>query len=77
MPKGVALYDYSAGSDQEISFKVIHMVDPAVFFFFFFEDIHEVVFRSDRRCALPAEQGGQQVVPRGEHKNWTDWGVPY
>lgn len=77
MPKGVALYDYNAGSDQEISFKVIYLVDLGILTRVFKKDIHELVFHSDRRCALPAEQGGQQVVPRGKHKNWTDWGVPY
>ena len=47
MPKGVALYDYNAGSDQEISFKVIiHLVD--LYRRLVFEDIHEVVFHPFR-----------------------------
>ena len=58
MPKGIALYDYNAGSDQEISFKVIYLVDLGILTRVFKKDIHELVFHSDRRCALPAEQGG-------------------
>ena len=38
------MYDYNAGSDQEISFKVIYLVDLGILTRVFKKDIHELVF---------------------------------